>query len=963
MRQIKTKIKIKALFVGIFVVLAFTAMGTEIFSQYQWFYGKNKVPLEKYRWQYVETPNFDIYYYTSNEAVIKKISKASEDAYKRISEYLNVKVEKRIPLIFYSTKIDFLQTNIAGYVPWSALAFAEPTAYRVVIQGDAPFDELVHVITHELGHIFEYEILGKTAMYISPPLWVLEGFSDFIAGGWDQFGLLIVRDGVLNGRVPEMQKNGDLASQYYPQGSRTVPYDFGHMVYEFLDDKIGKRGIKKLINSLRGGPLARVSAGGRNILKAIDYTPKLFNFEFGKYLRNRFKKFESRENPEDYSYIIGPDFPYAYSFSHQVSPSGEMLAILTVDAREGTVKIILISMKDGKVIKKLTPGFTGKYDFINLKFNPTEGTSFTWNKKSDQVAFFAVKGFTNYLVIVDVLTGNIVKRVKIKNIQDPSSPTFHPTENKLYFTGQETTRSYLFSMDLDTNKIVKHTEGILFIKAIDIAPGGKRIVFSAKADKYYKLYLGTLDNPEMARQITSGSFNDITPAFSDDGRYVYYSSDERESYNINAIDLQEKMLYRYTDVKTGNFFPVKIPGETDKVVMSSYYKGTFLLFKKDISVPLEKREIEFEDIDKEELAKAEIEAKDLTGLDIQFKGSYKPFSRLYVKSLPPISIALGTDGGLFGYTYLTLTDLMGDHDLTFYLSTFYGYRSYHLMYVNQKNRLQLFSHLFYFQDAYYYSGFIGSSYLTTRKMFGGEGGFFYPFNTYYRAEATLSFYKQEENFDTLFYGQELPYGQFFNGWAMPLRVSLVGETTLFANYGPNTGHTFKLTFEKFFKLGSEFLDAYVVQGDFRKYFRLDNYSLFAFRLYGFKSGGENPLLFWTGGNNTLRAVGFRQITGSNLFLFNAEFRFPLIHLAATPIGIIGPIRGVFFFDLGGIWFNGQDFRIFEEGKFRLQDAISSYGFGLQFFFLGYPMHVEWVWRTDLQKRSYYGVNFWIGFDF
>ncbi len=855
MRQIKPKINKKNILAAVLAMLMFMVMTTAVFSQYAWFYGKNKVPVETFRWKYIETPHFQVYYYTTKQGVIKKIAKAAESSYKKISDYLNIKLKEKIPVIFYSTKIDFVQTNILGYVPWGAVAFAESTSYRVVIQGDAPFDDLEHTIAHELGHIFEYEIQGKMARYMPSPLWVTEGFSDFIAEDWDQFALLTVRDGAVSDRVPEMVKNGDLQSPYYPAGGRTIAYDFGHIVYEFLDEKYGRRGVKKLLFSLKGGPMVRFR-GGRNILSALDLTPKMFNYEFGKYLRKRFKKFMHKENPEDYSYIIGPDFPFAYSFSHQISPSGEMLAVLTANTRTGFLEIILISMKDGKIIKKLTPGFTGKYDTIDLKFNPAEGSSFAWNKKNNQIAFFARKGYTFYLVLIDVLSGDILKRVKMKNIQAPTSPVFHPNENKIYFTGQDVTKSYLFSFDLATGKIVKHSEGVLFITAIDLSPDGNRIVFSAKADRYYKLYLGTLANPEMARQITTGDYNDITPAFSGDARYVYYSSDELQSYNICSIDLQEKMMYRYTDVKTGNFFPLEIPEEKDKLVMSTYYKGSFTLFKKDISTPQEKRKIEFEDVDKEELARREAEAEDISalGLDIELKyrGKYKPFAKLFIKSLPPVSVAVGTDGGFFGYSYLTLTDLLGDHDLSFLVSTFYGYRSYHLSYLNMKNRLQLYAHFFYFQDVYYYTPYPSQNYLTTRRMYGLETGFFYPLNTYYRLETTMSFYKQKENLSTLFYGEQLPYGQFFSGWAMPLRFSLVGETTRFANYGPNTGHTFKLTYEKYLKLGSDFLDAYVLQGDIRKYLRLDNYSLLRFACGDLNPGARTRC--FTGPGGTIPSV-------------------------------------------------------------------------------------------------------------
>ena len=145
-------------------------------------------------------------------------------------------------------------------------------------------------------------------------------------------------------------------------------------------------------------------------------------------------------------------------------------------------------------------------------------------------------------------------------------------------------------------------------------------------------------------------------------------------------------------------------------------------------------------------------------------------------------------------------------------------------------------------------------------------------------------------------------------------MALTNETTRFANFGPLMGQTFRLSVGKFFKIFSKSLDAYNLEGEFRKYLRLDNYTLLAFRLSGFYSGGKNAMLFWSGGNNTLRGAEFRSLVGNKGFFLNAEFRFALVHAALTPIGIIGPVRGVFFFDMGGLWFNEQKFRIFEPGS-------------------------------------------------
>ena len=50
--------------------------------------------------------------------------------------------------------------------------------------------------------------------------------------------------------------------------------------------------------------------------------------------------------------------------------------------------------------------------------------------------------------------------------------------------------------------------------------------------------------------------------------------------------------------------------------------------------------------------------------------------------------------------------------------------------------------------------------------------------------------------------------------------------------------------------------------------------------------------------------------------------------------------------------------------FHLVDGRASYGVGLQFFFLGYPLHFDWSKLTDLKvPRPGSRFDFWIGFDF
>ena len=247
--------------------------------------------------------------------------------------------------------------------------------------------------------------------------------------------------------------------------------------------------------------------------------------------------------------------------------------------------------------------------------------------------------------------------------------------------------------------------------------------------------------------------------------------------------------------------------------------------------------------------------------------------------------------------------------------------------------------------------------------------------------------------------QQDQYGtQLFNqGMMLPLGVSFIQETTVFREYGPLSGSTVRLSFEAAPKLGDS-LSRTTFDGDARYYMRLGGNGVLALRAYGFKSTGEAPGYTFFGGNSEMRGYEYREFLGHKGFYLNAELRFPLIHAMATPIGILGGIRGVFFANMGGAGLEGLTFKVWDNNTFitepirdpntgviirppqridgfRLHDARASYGIGLETFALGFPIHFDWSYRTLFNREwedyvygssnAFRNVRFtaWIGYDF
>jgi hypothetical protein len=152
------------------------------------------------------------------------------------------------------------------------------------------------------------------------------------------------------------------------------------------------------------------------------------------------------------------------------------------------------------------------------------------------------------------------------------------------------------------------------------------------------------------------------------------------------------------------------------------------------------------------------------------------------------------------------------------------------------------------------------------------------------------------------------------------------------------------------------------------------------RFKGFFSRGKNPYVFYWGGNNEVRSSNFYSIIANEGWFTNLEFRFPLINAASTIIGQLGPVRGTIFFDITRAKIKGYPAKFYTYtgedalgfAQFRQADAIGSYGYGFEFFFLGLPVHLEFVRGLefpdisnpfDMDREGNFKTRFWIGFDF
>ena len=209
------------------------------------YFGKNRVRYDRFDWHIYKTDHFDIYYYPELEPHLERAASYAESAYQRISADLKHDLAARVPLILFKTQSEFQTNNIAGELPEGVLAFAEPERRRMVMPIDEPPDQLYRLITHELTHVFEFDIIPRGLIGGGIPLWVDEGLSNYMAGYWNPVDLMQVRDAALTDNVPRMSR-----FESEPLSGR-LPYSMGHAAFEFIEERWGKEGLRQFLFSLR----------------------------------------------------------------------------------------------------------------------------------------------------------------------------------------------------------------------------------------------------------------------------------------------------------------------------------------------------------------------------------------------------------------------------------------------------------------------------------------------------------------------------------------------------------------------------------------------------------------------------------------------------------------------------------------------------------------------------------------
>jgi Tol biopolymer transport system component len=913
------KILQKIFFIFILIVLSGCL---QLNAQY---FGKNKIQYENFKWSFLQSEHFDIYFNTGGDEIAAFVADVAENSYQSLKADLRYDLVDRISIVVYNSHNDFEQTNVSLGPPEESVGgFTEFFKNRVVIPYQGNWEELRHVVHHELTHAVMLQmvygagvqsiVVGMARLQL--PLWLIEGLAEYESRGWDTESDMYMRDASLNGYVPPIdQLYGFMAYK----GGQSVLY---YLSQKYGGEKIGEiLGKIKVNRNVENGFKESIGVGVEDLTK-----------RWHLYLKREYwPDLAGRQEPEEFAKRL-TDHVKNRNFINTgpaLSPKGDRIAFLS--DKSDYFDIYLMSAVDGRIIKKLVKGQQTS-DLEELHWLKA---GITWSPDGSRIAFAAKAGDQDALHIVSVKSSRIIQSLKF-NIDGIHSPAWSPDGKEIAFTGIQNGLGDLYAVNVETEELRQITHDKFSDLEPAWAPDGKSLVFVSDRGDHYDaengleiqiqdinfrnldIFMIQADGSQITR-LTNTPHLERTPVFNPDGGKIAFTSDESGIPNIYIKDIASDSTYPITNVVSG-IFHLSWGDKGDKLAFASFYNAGYdvYLMKNPLAVKPDAIKLQKTNFIQKQEKNAELTRNKapadsailikLKADDQGQKSDYKNFifgqnfvkgdinkstpktKNVFLDSTQYLSesgrykvnpyklkftpdIVYGNASydqifGLQGNTQIAFSDIMGNHHINLYFNLLYDFRNSNYMF----NYFYLPRRIDVGFGAFHYAYFIPTSmYDWVRdRNYGGNVYLAYPFSRYKRLEYAFTFLAIDREYLTWI----IPNDQrrvFINS------INYVKDTSLWGYTGPENGerYSFGLTYSP--ALTKYSLDFVTLRADWRKYLKIGKEYTLVTRFSGGLSEGKNPQRFFLGGVDNWLNRQFQDSIRVNMMddIYFSSFETPL----------------------------------------------------------------------------------------
>ncbi len=931
-------------------ILALLCAGRPALAQLQYF-GQNKVQYRGFDWQVLRGLHIDLYFYPAEEELARVALDYAEESFFYLEQKFGFSPRRRIPLIIYASHADFEQTNILPFIPpEGVLGVTEFLKQRVAVPFNGNYAQFRHTIRHELVHAFQLTIVNDTyirharAGRVFIPLWWSEGLAEHWSDGQDALDEMVMRELTVSGRMPRLKQ-----LEYVFSG---VVYPLGGSIHDWLAEEFGDWRVQVFYRDLWKYGSFQDALEGVYGVPFRELENKLqFHFQ-----QTYFPVVAERQPLEVTARILARVAAKPVAFT---MPGDSVVQYLYLSPKTGYMNIYGGSFnRPGKsrvVVKGERSAQFQSFHAMASRMVVREGVVAFSSKYLDRDAIF----------FWDLRRSKVVGRYQFDGIVSILSPSWAPDGRSLVFSGLTLGgMSDLYRLWVPDGRLERLTSDRYQDLDPSISLDGHSVVFASDrtpfgADGGMNLYVLDLTTG-IIRYLTYGDWRDQQPNWAQNDR-IYFSSDREGVFDIYSVDPTGRGR-RETHTLTGVFDPQWVDSE-QTLVFGGWNDLSFNVFhgypNPDTTDTGTHFALAEEVVTNGHEANSESwhwpaleESPHVPEEPSPYRARFRlDFAAGEVLVVPGTGSAQGL---VFQFSDL-LSDQLVFVGATTFQSANVGSLAENInasaFYLNRKRRLNWGLGAFRIRGVFS-TGDIRTQYEETST--GGLIDLRWPFSRFSRIEGQFRL-EYSRRFDPIL----LPSAEAFRNGLLATNILIwVHDNTLWIPTGPIDGQRTNIAGSITNDLTHGRFDAWTLSLDHRRYLRAGTYSAYAIRLFGYIAGGSRARRVDIGGTWGLRGYPrYGGVSGTRVFLFNQEFRMPLLDFLSfgTPIGQIRfpGIQSAVFLDFGGAWSHDDS---------PNRGILGSGGFGLRMSFGGaLVLRLDMGWRFDMTGGARNNV-LRVGFD-
>jgi Tol biopolymer transport system component len=515
------------------------------------YFGRNKVMYAKFDFKIIQTQHFDVHYYEREAEAALDVARMAERTYTKLARILNHEFNERKPILLYASHSEFQQTNLAGGdIDEGTGGFTDYLLHRNVFPLTGSYDDIEHVLMHEMTHQFQFDIWSRGRgisgvqgiVQVNAPLWWGEGMAEYLSiGPVDPNTAMWLRDAALEGKLPN-------ARDFY----RIFPYRLGHALVSYIGGRWGDEAVGQITKAATGSSIElavrRVTGLSFEMLvdQWRDAVQKQFLPEVGDRVKARTVATPLlTEGNSDGTWHLAP----------ALSPDGSLVAYFS-EKDFFFVDLYLADGNTGKPIRRiLESSYSSNYETYRFI-----SSSASWSPDGKFLAFAAKRDGKDDLVIVDPRRNKEIRRIKVP-ISGITTPAWSPDGQRLVFSGLDGGISDLYTVNADGKDFQRITHDryadlhpawspdgktIAFVTDRGPATDFERLVWGPLRIGLYDVASGKVELPDAL-----GIGRNVSPQWSADGEALAFVSDRNGVNNIFLYETADGQAWQLTDFYTG----------------------------------------------------------------------------------------------------------------------------------------------------------------------------------------------------------------------------------------------------------------------------------------------------------------------------------------------------------------------------------------------------------------------------